>query len=124
LFNVCKPEARMPDMHPRLKREEKTIGAMVGIYCLGLHGTRYMLCPDCAEVLEYAIKRLDKCRFQADKPNCANCPVHCYKPTMRQKVRDIMRYSGPRMLYRHPVLALVHFFEGFRKPPEFSGKKE
>lgn len=106
-----------------MKREEKTIGAMVGIYCHGLHGTRGKLCPDCTDVFEYALKRLDKCRFQADKPSCGNCPIHCYKPDMREKVKDIMRYSGPRMLYRHPVLALFHFIDGFRKAPPLPGKK-
>jgi hypothetical protein len=43
--------------------------------------------------------------------------MHCYKPAMREKIKDVMRYSGPRMSYRHPLLALFHFFDGFRKAP-------
>jgi hypothetical protein len=79
------------------------------------------LCSDCAALVEYAHRRLDRCPFQEKKTTCANCPVHCYKPEMRDKVRRVMRYAGPRMAYQHPLLALFHFFDGFRKnPPRLS----
>jgi hypothetical protein len=74
------------------------------------------LCPDCAELLAYARLRLDKCRYGADKPTCAKCPTHCYKPAMRERVREVMRYSGPRMLKRHPVLAVAHLVDGHKTP--------
>ena len=101
----------------RLARERKTVEAMIRISCRGQHGTRGELCAECAELLEYAHDRLDKCRFGADKPTCANCPVHCYKPAMRERIRGAMRYAGPRMSYRHPILTLFHFWDGQRKPP-------
>ena len=102
----------------RLAREEKTIAAMIHIYCAGhSHAPTEgdALCPDCRALMEYAKARLDKCRFQADKPNCADCPVHCYKPSMREKVKEVMRYAGPRMLLRHPVLAAFHLWTGWTK---------
>ncbi len=40
------------------------------------------------------------------KTFCANCKVHCYKPQMREQIRQVMRFSGPRMLLYHPVLAI------------------
>ena len=80
---------------------------MIDIYCRDRHGAHDALCPECAELRDYALARLDKCPFQESKSTCANCTVHCYKPDMRQRVREVMRYAGPRMMWRHPILALV-----------------
>jgi len=63
-------------------------------------------------LLAYAQLRLQRCRFGADKPTCAKCPVHCYQPARREEVITVMRYAGPRMLWTHPLLTLHHFFDG------------
>ena len=105
-------------MGRRLERERRTIDAMVRLYCRDHHGTRGEPCGECGELLEYALARLERCRFGDGKPTCANCPVHCYRPDMRERVREVMRYSGPRMLLRHPYLAIAHLRDGRRKPPE------
>ncbi len=107
----------MGSVHPRMRRERRTIEAMIRLYCRHHHGGGRNLCPACAELLDYAFQRLDRCPFQEGKTTCAKCPVHCYKPSMREKVREVMRYSGPRMLWRHPVLALFHLLDGRRKEP-------
>jgi len=65
--------------------------------------------------MEYAETRLAKCPYGQDKPTCANCPIHCYKRAQREQVREVMRYAGPRMTFRHPVRALVHVFDKLRK---------
>ncbi len=98
----------------RLTRERKTIEVMIKLYCSGNHDSQEELCPSCAELLHYANQRLDRCPFQADKPTCAQCTVHCYKPELRAQVRAVMRYSGPRMLRRRPGLALLHLIDGWR----------
>src|SRR5512133_3647574 len=87
----------------RLEREKRTITVMIAMYHRGMHNSD-LLCPDCAALLEYALQRIEKCPFGADKPTCANCAIHCYHPEMREQVRAVMRYAGPRMLLRHPVL--------------------
>ena len=69
------------------------------------------LCPQCQELLTYAHQRLERCKFGNDKPSCTRCPVHCYKPAMRQQIRQVMRYSGPRMLLHNPVLAIRHLWD-------------
>jgi hypothetical protein len=107
----------MPIEHPRMKREARTIETMIQIYCHDRHSREEQLCPDCADLLEYALARLEKCPFQENKCTCAKCPIHCYKPNMREKVRDVMRYAGPRMLRRHPILALRHLMDGRREAP-------
>jgi len=104
-------------MHRRLARERRTIEAMIGLYCRAHHGTRGQPCPECRTLLEYAWVRLEKCPFQEGKTTCARCPVHCYRPDMRTRVRAVMRYAGPRMLLRHPVLTLLHMLDGLRREP-------
>ena len=78
------------------------------------------LCPECADLLAYARLRLERCRYGAEKPTCATCETHCYRPEMRERARVVMRYSGPRMLRRHPVLAVAHLVDG-RKTPAGGG---
>ena len=107
----------MPHGQRRMKREDRTVEVMIGIYCRDQHGGERELCTECSELLEYARFRLEKCPFQENKTTCANCPIHCYKPTMRERVRAVMRYAGPRMLHRHPILTLFHFLDGRRKEP-------
>src|SRR5512133_1380851 len=109
--------------HSRLTRERKTIRAMIDLYCREQHQTAGGLCSDCQELASYAGARLDKCPFGAAKTTCANCPVHCYKPAMRERVRVVMRYAGPRMLLRHPWLAVLHLFDGRRKPVTLKGRR-
>lgn len=101
----------------RLSREFKTVTAMVRVYCRGRHGNRKALCAECQPLLDYASVRLDRCRFGAEKPTCANCPVHCYQRDRREQMRVVMRYAGPRMLWRHPMLSLGHWLDGFRRAP-------
>jgi hypothetical protein len=105
-------------MGRRLDRERRTIEVMVDLYCRDHHGRRDGLCDRCTELEEYALARLDQCTFGDAKPTCANCTVHCYRPEMRERVREVMRYSGPRMLLRHPVLAIAHIRDGRRRPPD------
>jgi hypothetical protein len=108
--------------HPRIRREKKTIEAMVRIYCKNHHEGQSELCPECNELLEYAKKRLDKCPFQEKKTTCGKCLIHCYQPQMREKVKKVMRYAGPRMLLHHPVLAMHHAIDGFKKPEKITKK--
>ena len=112
-------ESRPASEHRRMKREKNTISAMVGIYCRNKHGIAPgEICHECAELLSYAHMRLDRCRYGHRKPTCGNCPIHCYKPSMKERVMEVMSYSGPRMALRHPCYALMHLIDGFRKPPE------
>lgn len=95
---------------------------MVRIYCRDLHAARPGLCGQCQVLMDYATRRLDRCVFGEEKPTCANCKVHCYNAKMRERIRTCMRYAGPRMLWRHPVLAIVHMIDGRHEAPEWSGR--
>jgi len=94
----------------RITRERQTIGNMIEIYCQKHgHDNATPRCPQCQSLYDYAMLRVDKCPFKDDKPTCAKCPVHCYKPAMRERVRGVMRFAGPHMAYRHPLQTLLHF---------------
>lgn len=115
---AARREARLAA--PRMKREVNTLAAMLRIYCRDHHGPAapdaHGLCAECGDLLAYARKRLAGCPFGIDKPTCATCQIHCYGPRQREAVRVVMRYAGPRMLLRHPVLALAHLLVDGRRP--------
>jgi hypothetical protein len=100
----------------RFEREKKTLRTMIRMYCHDLHSSGDTLCPVCTELEGYAMQRLDRCTFGPDKPKCADCPIHCYKPAMRTEIQTVMRYAGPRMMVKHPVLAIGHVMDGVRHP--------
>lgn len=93
------------------EREKQTVALMIRLYCRKKHGSRGELCPECSELADYAAMRVDKCPFMESKTFCSNCKVHCYKPEMRDRIRTVMRFSGPRMLFHHPVMAVRHVIE-------------
>lgn len=99
----------------RLRRELRTMEAMIVCYCRGRHGTRGELCAECRILLDYAAMRLQRCPFGETKPTCAKCPIHCYRPEIREQVKAVMRYAGPRLIWRHPVLTVRHFLDAYRK---------
>ena len=109
---------------PAQKREQEkqTVGLMIELYCHGHHGTRgHALCPDCEALRSYADARVDHCPHMETKTFCSACKTHCYKPQMREAIRQVMRWSGPRMIFHHPVLAIRHLIAATRKRPPHRG---
>lgn len=91
-------------------REIETVTQMIALYCRKKHGG-LNLYPECATLADYARQRSERCPFMETKTFCSNCRVHCYRPEMREKIREVMRFSGPRMIFYHPVMALRHVIE-------------
>ena len=104
----------------RIEQEKKTVRQMVEIYCHGKKHTSKGLCEECSTLLDYAYIRLDHCKFGQKKPTCKKCPIHCYKPDMKEKMREAMRYAGPRMMLYHPVEAIRHLIRELPKQREES----
>ncbi|HDW8579830.1 TPA: nitrous oxide-stimulated promoter family protein [Escherichia coli] len=105
----------------RISREKLTIKKMIDLY--------QAKCPQASAEPEhydalfaYARKRLDKCVFGEEKPACKQCPVHCYQPAKREEMKQIMRWAGPRMLWRHPILTVRHLIDDKRPVPELPEK--
>ncbi|MBQ8619344.1 MAG: nitrous oxide-stimulated promoter family protein [Clostridia bacterium] len=102
----------MDKLKSKREREKHVVSEMIALYCRNNHGAKKgSLCPDCAALLHYAGERSDKCPYMEQKTFCSSCKTHCYKPDMRKKIRTVMRYSGPRMIFVHPVLAIRHLIE-------------
>jgi len=109
----------------RLEKEKKTIGIMIQIFCGARHGTGMKpLCPACTELWDYAKERLNKCPYGEKKGACSKCKIHCYKPVMRKQITEVMRFSGPKMVTKHPLLAFDHLLrmKSSRRWNSLSGK--
>jgi hypothetical protein len=91
--------------------EEKTVSLMVALYCRKNHSRDGILCSTCKSLLEYALHKLATCPLQPNKPVCSNCEIHCYIPEQRESIRKMMRFSGPRMVFRHPVIGLTYMIK-------------
>ena len=102
------------DVAVKREREKVIVSRMIALYCRKNHGGK-TLCPDCAALDAYARQRSDKCPFMETKTFCSNCRVHCYQPEMREKIRAVMRFSGPRMLFHHPIPAIRHMIESHKE---------
>jgi len=107
----------------RRARALKTIETMVRTYCRGHgHEGRAPLCAGCGALFNYATRRLERCVFGDAKPNCAKCVVHCYSTDMREQIRVVMRWAGPRMLLRHPIMGIAHLIDDRRPVPKLPAR--
>lgn len=120
---------RMSD--PVVRSDARLLGDFTAIFCrgrhrsasraplasngaeLGVYGRRVpAVCDECAVLLRYAEQRRASCP-KDPKPFCSNCDTHCYKPEMRERVRDVMRFAGPRSMFtRHALAGVRHVIEG------------
>ncbi len=115
---VTTRDGRLAAGGPRIAREKKTVATMMDMYCRDHHASGRGPCLECRELLGYARARLERCPFGEGKPTCAKCEIHCYSRARRQRITAIMRYSGPRMLTRHPILAVRHLRDAFSRPKD------
>ncbi len=118
VFFICFPVpekrsifAKVQRRMNRIKEEQRVVGQMIRLYCRKKEGNKE-LCPSCKELLQYATARLEHCKFGENKPTCKKCPIHCYSPQMRERIRKVMRWAGPRMIWYHPVAAIKHIIRG------------
>ncbi|MDO5665274.1 MAG: nitrous oxide-stimulated promoter family protein [Bacteroidia bacterium] len=95
--------------------EKKVVNKMITIYCRTNHKPAFGLCDECLTLNGYAMKRLENCPFGENKPTCGSCTIHCYKSEMRQKIKEVMRFAGPRMLLHHPIDAIRHFYKEYKR---------
>ena len=109
-------------LHGRVQREMKTVRAMINLYCRAHHQTNSTLCSECERLNSYALNRLSRCPFQGNKSTCSKCEVHCYNMDMKQRIVEVMRFAGPRMLLHHPLLAIAHLLDE-KKPAKSRHEK-
>ncbi len=97
--------------------QRDVVDKMIHIYCHAHHHpTRGTLCPECQELLDYASRRLKKCPIEEHKKSsCRLCKIHCYDHSHAERVRQVMRYAGPRMLLHNPIMAICHLLKELKK---------
>ncbi|KNZ42315.1 nitrous oxide-stimulated promoter family protein [Acetobacterium bakii] len=91
----------------KIENEKRTLTLMIKIYCKKNHNSN-QLCDDCAELLEYALSRLDHCRYSENKGFCNQCTTHCYTKEKKEAIRKVMRFCGPRMIFYDPKMVIKH----------------
>ncbi len=69
------------------------------------------LCEDCSSLLRYATIRIEKCPYGDDKPVCSNCTIHCYIPEKRGRIKDVMKFSGPAIIFRKPLTGIRYILK-------------
>lgn len=94
----------------RIDDEKHAIVQMIKLYCKKVH-KRKELCNECKELKEYALNRLDRCPYGDNKTFCSKCKTHCYKKDKKEQIRKVMRFSGPRMIFYNPVIAIKHLLK-------------
>lgn len=106
-----------PAVARRRKREKHTISQMIALYCVNNHDAELRteqayceesVCSECALLDAYAVERTEQCRKMDVKTSCEECENHCYNPQQRERIREVMRYAGPRMITKHPIAAIRH----------------
>ncbi|WP_272682366.1 nitrous oxide-stimulated promoter family protein [Providencia sp. PROV120] len=106
----------------RIQREIKTIEKMIQLYEKA-HPAPADSPEQYKKLYAYAINRLEKCRYGEQKPACKQCPIHCYQPKMREQMKIVMRWAGPKMLLHHPILAIRHLLDDRKPVPELPERK-
>ena len=105
---------RMSDK--KWEKESNTVDYMIWYYCHKKHHSKKGdYCPSCKELMDYCHFRLIKCLWGEKKPFCANCKIHCYDAMHREKIREVMRFSGPRMFLHRPIMALSHCIQTIKE---------
>lgn len=90
------------NVEKKRQREIKIVTFMIHLYC------RHYDDIDKKRLIEYATQRIQKCPMMEDKTFCSQCRIHCYEKEMQKQIKMVMRYSGPRMIFYHPIMALRH----------------
>jgi len=99
----------------KITKEQTVVEEMILLYCRKNHSVDCHPCSECRELILYAQDRSAHCPFMENKSFCSNCKVHCYKPEMRERIRTVMRFSGPRMIFYHPGMAMWHLISSIKE---------
>ena len=92
----------------RISKEKEVVELMINLYCDKKHKGSSGRCEECNELLEYAHKRLTYCKFGDEKSSCSKCPIHCYKKDMKARIKEVMKFSGPRLMIYKPFEFVRH----------------
>ena len=122
-------------MSEKVDVDVKVLNLFIQVYCEKKHGSAEkflwepseklqdlgllppsLLCKDCLGLIEYSVNRRRLCPLDP-KPTCRNCEIHCYQSDYRDRIREVMRFSGKhflgyalrRGLFRESWEIITHF---------------
>lgn len=104
-------------------KEQIIVDMMIDLYCKKHHHSE-SCCIECSALKGYVHQRLAKCPFGDEKNFCSNCTIHCYQKEQQERIKRIMRFSGPRMLLHHPKVALCHVLQTRRQRRKKIGEQK
>lgn len=94
-----------------LDKDRRTLEAIGSIYCRGHHPGVAKdtggLCPACRGTIEQTLDRAAACPY-GHGHNCEDCETHCQRGEAQQRIKAIMAYAAPRMVFRHPLMTLEY----------------
>ena len=100
------------------QKDRAILEAIGTIYCRAHHAECAQdaagLCPECREVVETTLAKAQTCPY-GHSGNCQDCDTQCQRGTSKQRVKAMMRYAAPRMVYRHPLMTLSYVSKKFKK---------
>jgi hypothetical protein len=91
--------------------QEKLVKEMILLYCNKNHNTKNELCESCSELFGYVQKRLKYCPYGDKKPVCFNCKIHCYRKEYKDRIKDVMKFSGPKIMFHNPIAGIKYLFK-------------
>ena len=122
----------MPGIFERLdgkkSKDIKALAGFISIFCREKHGGRskgaftvkddrlhkvlgdkeLVLCEDCRKLLNHGVAKLLLCPYDP-KPMCKKCTTHCYAPGYREKIREVMKFSGMYMIKHGRLDLMIHY---------------
>ena len=112
----------------KLLADLRVLVRFIEVYCAGQHteaqrlpvsmpthdlqaiaGKEVKLCQACSRLLMHALVKRTRCPMDP-KPACKHCPKHCYAPEYRQQMRQVMAYSGRKLVMRGRLDYLLHLW--------------
>lgn len=92
------------------EKQFELLEKFIETYCIHHHNpVEDNLCPECAELRDYARVRLEKCPYDP-KPKCKDCTTHCYAQAKRKKIKEVMHFSGIYFVKRGRIDWLIKYF--------------
>ena len=67
-----------------------------------------LLCADCNKLLSHGIAKLLLCSYEP-KPMCKKCQTHCYAPGYRERIRQVMKFSGLYLIKHGRIDLMLHY---------------
>lgn len=120
---------RQPNAEIRIRKDIKVLTRFIQIFCARNHpedgkssvqpkgrvgefwtDASVRLCDDCRKLLLHGAGKRITCPYDP-KPRCKKCPTYCFRDGYREKIREVMRFSGAYLIKRGRLdLAFKYFF--------------